>query len=370
MEVRGTGKGRGRRQAAHSALRSYCRQYLHYMRQMTSSPASRPDTQKRINSLVCVCHSMRIVVRVDATRCNWQNEGRRGQRASCRPSTALSASGSPWASLRLSSLHHCRRARPGQHHKMADAGFFKGTSADQDRRFSDKELKLLKTMKFPPEFDKKVDMRKVNLSVIRPWIVKKVVELVGFEDEVVVEYAMGLLEDDSQPTPDPRKMQINLTGFLTSSTPAFMSALWNLLLEAQESPAGVPRTFVEEKKEEMRQARAGDTRAFEERDRRARLDEIRTNEREARGGGRGRGRGRGRGGSRFDDDRGHGDRTRDSGWGMRGGVRASRLLQPIHAESRTEAWRTSTFSTSSLSTTAQTSFSFSPQLPFSLSHTP
>lgn len=34
--------------------------------------------------------------------------------------------------------------------------FFKGTSADQDRRFSDKELKLLKTMKFPPEFDKKV----------------------------------------------------------------------------------------------------------------------------------------------------------------------------------------------------------------------
>ena len=35
-------------------------------------------------------------------------------------------------------------------------GFFKGTSADQDRRFSDKELKLLKTMKFPPEFETKV----------------------------------------------------------------------------------------------------------------------------------------------------------------------------------------------------------------------
>jgi hypothetical protein len=72
-------------------------------------------------------------------------------------------------------------------------------------------------MKFPPEFDKKVcfhldeispslllspskvDMRKVNLTVIRPWIAKKVVELVGFEDEVVVEYAMGLLEDKQQP---------------------------------------------------------------------------------------------------------------------------------------------------------------------------
>ena len=45
-------------------------------------------------------------------------------------------------------------------------------------------------------------MRKVNLEVMRPWIAKKVVELVGFEDEVVVEYAMGLLEDPAQPVSD------------------------------------------------------------------------------------------------------------------------------------------------------------------------
>jgi serine/arginine repetitive matrix protein 1 len=37
------------------------------------------------------------------------------------------------------------------------------------------------------------------LQVIRPWVAKKVVELVGFEDEVLIEYAMGLLEDESQP---------------------------------------------------------------------------------------------------------------------------------------------------------------------------
>ena len=42
-------------------------------------------------------------------------------------------------------------------------------------------------------------MRKVNLDVMRPWIANKVIELVGFEDEVVVEYAMGLLEDPAQP---------------------------------------------------------------------------------------------------------------------------------------------------------------------------
>ncbi|KAF8586646.1 PWI domain-containing protein [Ramaria rubella] len=201
---------------------------------------------------------------------------------------------------------------------MADAGFFKGTSTDQDRRFSDKETKLLKTMKFPSAFDKKVDMRKVNLQVIRPWITNKVIELVGFEDEVVVEYAMGLLEDESMPTPDPKKMQINLTGFLTKSTPTFMTALWTLLLEAQDSPAGIPRSFVEEKKAEMRNANKGDERVLEERERR-RLDEIRERERGQRDrdggfGGRGRGRGRGRGG--WEDNR----RGRDGGWGGRGGV--------------------------------------------------
>ncbi|KAF9051471.1 PWI domain-containing protein, partial [Panaeolus papilionaceus] len=143
-------------------------------------------------------------------------------------------------------------------------GFFKGTSADQDRRFSDKELKLLKTMKFPAEFEKKVrkgilviqvDMRKVNMTVIRPWIAKKIIEYIGFEDEVVVEYAMGLLENEQEPMPDPRKMQINLMGFLTKDTPAFMVDLWKLLLEAQADVTGVPKTFIEQKKEEMRKAR-------------------------------------------------------------------------------------------------------------------
>ncbi|CAE7229364.1 unnamed protein product [Rhizoctonia solani] len=195
---------------------------------------------------------------------------------------------------------------------MADAGFFKGTSAEQDRRFADKEHRLLKSMKFPPEFDRKVDMRKVNLQVMRPWITKKVVELVGFEDEVVVEYAMGLLEDQSKP-PDPKVMQINLTGFLESKTPAFMSALWTLLLEAQNSPAGVPASFVQEKKEELRQKHEADERALAEARRRGdhdlRLDEIRQRERGER-----RGRGGGRGGG--DSFRGRG---RDSGWGNRGG---------------------------------------------------
>ncbi|KAJ7164810.1 PWI domain-containing protein, partial [Mycena crocata] len=204
------------------------------------------------------------------------------------------------------------------------AGFFKGTSADQDRRFVDKEAKLLKSTKFPSNFDTKVDMRKVNLNVIKPWIAKKIVDLIGFEDDILIGYALELLDES---TPDPKKMQLSLQAFLAKDAPVFMAALWSLLLEAQTEVTGVPRTFVEEKKEEMRKAREGDTRAFDERDRRARLDELQ----DGRGGGRGRGRGgRGRGrdfdddrggrGRGFGDDRGGGrGRARDSGWGSRGG---------------------------------------------------
>lgn len=126
-------------------------------------------------------------------------------------------------------------------------------------------------------------------------------------------------------------MQINLTGFLTDSTPAFMVALWNLLIEAQDSTAGIPRSFVEEKKEEMRRAKEGDTRALAERDRRVRLDEVRErerSERSERGGGRGRGRGRrGRGGIGTDDR--SDNRTRDNGWSNRGGA-VSLASNPFH----------------------------------------
>jgi hypothetical protein len=54
-------------------------------------------------------------------------------------------------------------------------------------------------------------------------------------------------------------MQIHLTGFLTDSTLVFMAALWNLLIEVQTSPAGIPQSFLEEKKVETRRANEGDT---------------------------------------------------------------------------------------------------------------
>ena len=47
---------------------------------------------------------------------------------------------------------------------MSHTNLHQGTSADQDNRFSDKEKKLLNSMRFEDSLAKKVDMKKVNLA--------------------------------------------------------------------------------------------------------------------------------------------------------------------------------------------------------------
>lgn len=57
-----------------------------------------------------------------------------------------------------------------------------------------KTKKLLKTMKFPKEYDQHVDIKKVNLEVMRGWVAKRVTALLGVEDEVVIAYVIEQLE--------------------------------------------------------------------------------------------------------------------------------------------------------------------------------
>ena len=71
---------------------------------------------------------------------------------------------------------------------------FRGISADQDGRFKANEKKLFGRLKFPANFSTKVDMRKVHLEVLRPWVTKKVTQYLGLEDDIVINMAMAELE--------------------------------------------------------------------------------------------------------------------------------------------------------------------------------
>jgi hypothetical protein len=55
--------------------------------------------------------------------------------------------------------------------------------------------------------------------------------------------------------PDPRDIQINITGFLESKTKIFMKELWSLLISAQNNIHGIPTEMLEQKKQELEKER-------------------------------------------------------------------------------------------------------------------
>ncbi|KAK0545760.1 hypothetical protein OC845_004943 [Tilletia horrida] len=125
-----------------------------------------------------------------------------------------------------------------------------------DSRWTDKESKQLHQLEFPGHFKKSVDLSRVQMQVIRPWITARVTELLGIDDDVVCDYAFSLLEDADNTSPDPRKLQVALMGFLNQHAAQFVSELWTLLLSAQDSIGGIPQEFVEKKKRELAAQRA------------------------------------------------------------------------------------------------------------------
>ncbi|KOB76670.1 Serine/arginine repetitive matrix protein 1, partial [Operophtera brumata] len=143
-------------------------------------------------------------------------------------------------------VHNCVRKHNSDREVIEEWG----TSTEQDTRFSDKEKKLMKQMKFGDCLTQQVDMSKVKLDVLKPWITQKITEILKMEDDVVIDYVNNQLEEKF---PCPKKMQINLTGFLNGKNARlFMGELWELLLSAQASENGIPESFTQQKKEEIK----------------------------------------------------------------------------------------------------------------------
>lgn len=127
----------------------------------------------------------------------------------------------------------------------------KGTASVADARA---RSKALKTTRFPANFAKKIKLDKVNKPVLTQWIEQKVTSILGFDDEIVSSTAINLFLPGDGSTPDPRRAQLDLVGFLGEEESAtFAKDLWTLLVEAQDSPSGIPRTLLEAKKKEMSQ---------------------------------------------------------------------------------------------------------------------
>jgi len=181
-------------------------------------------------------------------------------------------------------------------------GFGAGDIKDKFRTYdgdADKRLrkKLEKSGKFDESFKTPVRIEKINVEVMGRWVSERLAELLGFEDDVLSELVMNMLaqtrdaKTGQDKRVDPQQLQVQLTGFLNKQAQPFVAELWKLLLDAQDAPHGIPRAFVERKKQELvaRRAEGGerDRGGFSKR-------EDRGDDRRARSRSRSRDRGRDR----------------------------------------------------------------------------
>lgn len=85
-------------------------------------------------------------------------------------------------------------------------------------------------MKCPQIYEAKITISKVNLEVINRWVTERITEILGFEDgdgmffeffqpdvltlsaDICVGTAINYIS--MNPKPDPKKLQLDLTGFL------------------------------------------------------------------------------------------------------------------------------------------------------------
>ena len=58
-------------------------------------------------------------------------------------------------------------------------GFFRGTSVDQDARFSNKATALLQSMHFPSLYRRRVELSRVDVDALSGWVHSAVTELLS-----------------------------------------------------------------------------------------------------------------------------------------------------------------------------------------------
>lgn len=117
------------------------------------------------------------------------------------------------------------------------SSFFRGTSGASDPRFADKAAAALKSIgaSAPAEYATRISMSKVYRPLIESWVAQRITQMLGFEDDLVIGTVQALLSKES---PDPRELQMYLTGFLEKQAQAFVVELWGVLISAQASKTG------------------------------------------------------------------------------------------------------------------------------------
>ena len=111
---------------------------------------------------------------------------------------------------------------------------YTGTKLGQDIRFKDPDKNILLSMKNPKIFNTTVSKKNIIiLPIIKLWLTQRIIELLEFEDETLVNLIINLINSSTEKI-DPKNMQYQISGFLGDKTYSFMKKFWKLLIDVQE----------------------------------------------------------------------------------------------------------------------------------------
>ncbi|MES1909015.1 MAG: hypothetical protein MHM6MM_001831 [Cercozoa sp. M6MM] len=128
---------------------------------------------------------------------------------------------------------------------------FCGVSMAQDGRFT-KKKKSARRSKIP-EYQHKVDISKVNLSALMPWLMYELKQTIGISDDVLAGMIIAQLEQEQ--FPDPVQLQESISGFFGKSALRFCRSLWSKLVESQNSDTGISEEALQQRADAASSAR-------------------------------------------------------------------------------------------------------------------
>lgn len=132
-------------------------------------------------------------------------------------------------------------------------GFIRG--AKTDSRYAVKQATELASLPNISILSEQVDLQKISVPALQGWLDQRIQELLGgVEDEILAGMIGNVLAEEQAKLAkikgakrtgwSPKELQQILGPFLTDEVAAgFMEELWVLLLDAQESPDGIPQAW-------------------------------------------------------------------------------------------------------------------------------
>ena len=129
--------------------------------------------------------------------------------------------------------------------------FYKGTSLAQDGRFVNPDKKIQSKLNYPEEFSHKISKNKINIPIIKQWISKKINDILSFDDELLTNLIVNLIEENENEFIDGKNIYYSIMGFLGDDTFKFCQELWKILSKGENSKNFIPIELIQEKKIEI-----------------------------------------------------------------------------------------------------------------------